>query len=131
MKVKILLCALAVALIAGGLSAPPHVRSQQNPACANLPNAGKTDKQMHMDICNCELASVQVKPTYRVGASPFGRNAKPPAVRSARVGAGGDQAEKPKNLYGGLAMPDLKDRQSPEVVGLLEQVARARKKVRQ
>lgn len=129
--VKRLFYALAAALIAGGLSAPPHVRSQQNPACANLPTAGKTDKQMHMDICNCEQASAQDKPTYRVGASPFGRNAKPPAARSARAGARRDRAEETENLYGGLTMPDLKDRQSPEVVGLLDLVSRARKEARQ
>src|SRR5581483_7511435 len=98
MMVKRFFYALAAALIAGILSAPLHVRSQQNPACANLPTAGKTDKQMHMDICNCEQASAQDKPTYRVGASPFGRNAKPPVSRSARVGAGRDQAAESENL---------------------------------
>src|SRR2546423_1365381 len=81
MMVKRVFYALAAAMIACGLSAPSHVRSQQTPPCANLPTAGKTDKQMHMDICNCEQASAQDKPTYRVGAAPFGRNAKPPVVR--------------------------------------------------
>ncbi|HKQ07146.1 MAG TPA: C1 family peptidase [Blastocatellia bacterium] len=131
MMVKRLSYALAAAVIAGVLSAPSHVHSQQNPPCDNLPTAGKTNKQKKMDACNCEQASAQEKPTYRVGAAPFGGNAKPPAVRSARVGTRRDQEEEDENLYHGLEVPDLKDRRSPEVVGLLEQVGRARKAARQ
>ena len=115
-----LFVALAVALVATAASAPPRVRSQQNPPCANAPTAGKTDKQIKLDSCGCEQSAVQDKPTYRVGASPFGR-----------VGAERGQARsRSKDLYAGLEMPNLKDRQSPEVVGLLEKVLSAREEAR-
>src|ERR1044072_9997201 len=105
---KRLFFVLAAALIAGALREPAHVSSQQNPPCANAQTAGKTDKQMQLDDCNCEQASVQDKPTYRVGAAPFGRSAKQRVGRSARVGARRTQARsEPEDLYEGLVVPDL------------------------
>ena len=77
-------------------------------------------------------ATVAKTPTYRVGAAPFGRKATLPAGRSARAGARrGRPRSEPENLYDGLEVPDLKDLQSPEVVGLREKVLRARQKARQ
>ncbi|HJQ26081.1 MAG TPA: C1 family peptidase [Blastocatellia bacterium] len=115
-----LFVALAVALVLAASGAPPPAHSQQNPPCANAPTAGKTDKQIKLDGCSCEQSAVQDKPTYRVGASPFGR-----------VGAGrGPARSASKDLYAGLEMPDLKDRKSPEVIGLLEKVLSAREAAR-
>src|SRR5205085_1364734 len=71
------------------------------------------------------------KPTYRVGAVPFGRAAARRAGRSLRVGAGRGRARsESKDLYEGLEVPDFKDRQSPEVVGLLQKVLSAREEAR-
>src|SRR5512138_2446391 len=124
---KRLLFALAAALVANVLSAPPRVSSQQNPPCNNAQTAGKTDKQMQLDDCNCEQSVAQDKPTYHVGAAPFGHHAAPRVGRSARAGARRRQSRsEAENLYNGLEVPNLKDRQSPEVVGLRERVLHAR-----
>ena len=117
-------------LLAGLLSlclcAPTVVISQQTQPCANAPTTDKTIKQINLDNCSCEQTTASDKPTYRVGAAPFGRKDAP------RLGARRGKARKePDNLYNGLEIPDLKDRQSPEVVGLRERVLRAREGARQ
>jgi hypothetical protein len=131
MMSKPVVIALAMALTAAALSAPSRVGSQQNPPCANADTTGKTDKQLQLDDCNCEQASTPDKPTYRVGAAPFGHTTVPRASRSHRVGARlGATRTDPNVLYSGLLIPDLKDRQSPEVVGLLAKVLPAREEAR-
>jgi papain like protease len=104
------------------LGGPPRVSSQQGQPCDSLPTAGKTDKQIKLEECGCEQSAASDKPTYRVGAAPFGREAGP------RVGArrGGRARRAPENLYKGLQMPNLKDLRSPQVVGLREKVLSAR-----
>ncbi len=124
---------MALALVAATLvfHEPNSVTSQQGAPCANSQTAGKTDKQAKLDDCGCEQATATDKPTYRVGASPFGRKV---VTRRAgpRVGqAAGGRAKRTRettepDLYGGIEMPNLKDLQSPEVVGLKDQLSRAR-----
>src|SRR5205085_2368424 len=122
---KRLLLLLAAALSAIVLNGPQLVSSQHVPPCVNTPTAGKTDKQLQLQDCSCEQAAVSTKPTYRVGAAPFGHRTV------ARVGARRSQTRaEPENLYDGLQVPDLKDAQSPEVVGLRERVLRAREEAR-
>ena len=116
----------ALALIAVGLSEPPRVHLQQAPPCANPQTADRTIKQQHLDDCSCEQSTAQDKPTYRVGAAPFGQKA---ALRVGRSARGGQQS-KPADLYDGLEMPDLKDLKSPEVVGLRQKVLSAREEAR-
>src|SRR5689334_21954060 len=128
---KRLLFALMAALVTTVLSAIPRADSQQAQPCAGMPTAGKTETQLQMDDCNCEQASAQDKPTYRVGAAPFGHAAKPRVGSSPRVGARrGATRTEPDTLYKGVIVPDLKDRQSPEVVGLLANVLAAREEAR-
>src|SRR5690242_19450919 len=104
---KRLLFALVAAMVITVLCAFPRVHSQQSHPCASMPSAGKTEKQLQMDDCNCEQASAQDKPTYRVGASPFGHGINPRVSRSGRVGAGRGAAQtKPDTLYKGLVVPD-------------------------
>ena len=123
-----LLVALSVALWAE----PPRVGSQQNTPCANTQTDGKTDKELQMADCSCEQSTAPDKPTYRVGAAPFGRKAAPRVGRSARRGASrGRKRYEPENLYDGLEVPDPKDLRSPEVVGLREKVLTAREEARQ
>src|SRR5690349_5387885 len=99
---KRLLFALMAALAVTVLSASPRVRSQQSQPCGSMPTAGKTEKQLQMDDCNCEQASVQDKPTYRVGSSPFGHSIKPRVGSSRRVGSRrGAARTEPDTLYKG------------------------------
>ncbi|MBS1786213.1 MAG: hypothetical protein JST85_00745 [Acidobacteria bacterium] len=116
----------ALALTAVGLSEPPHVHPQQAPPCANAQTADRTIKQKQLEDCSCEQSTAQDKPTYRVGAAPFGQKAALRVGRSARRG----QQSKPEDLYDGLEMPDLKDLKSPEVVGLRQKVLSAREEAR-
>ncbi len=119
-------------LIATLLIHPPSASPQQTPPCANAPTAGKTAKQINLDNCDCEQSTAQDKPTYRVGAEPFGRKAALRTGRSARVGTQRGQSRSEKeDLYDGLEMPDLKDLRSPEVVGLRQRVLSAREIARQ
>lgn len=112
--------------------APPRVNTQQTAPCANVQTADKTDKQKKLDRCSCEQSAAQDKPTYRVGAAPFGRHAALRVGKSARTRARRGQARaEPEDLYEGLEMPDRKDLQSPEVLGLQEKVSRAREEARQ
>ena len=122
---KRLLILFGAALMAAVFSEPPRIRSQQNPPCSSTKTAGKTDKQIQLDDCNCEQSSARDKPTYRVGASPFGRKSAPRVGRSASARRARKQAE-PDTLYEGLEVPDLKDLRSPEVVGLRNKVLSAR-----
>ena len=123
---------LAAALMAVVWSGPPRVNSQQNPPCAKTQTAGKTDKQRQLDNCNCEQSTAQDKPSYRIGASPFGRMQAAPLKKARRVGGRRGAAHRePEDLYEGLEVPDLKDRQSPEVVGLRDKVMKARQEARQ
>ena len=129
---KRLLILFGAVLIAAVLSEPPRVGSQQNTPCANTQTDGKTDKELQMADCSCEQSAAPDKPTYRVGAAPFGRKAPPRVGRSARRGASrGRKRYEPKNLYDGLEVPDPKDLRSPEVVGLREKVLTAREEWRQ
>ena len=122
MRGKRLSLALAAALVAAMLGGPGRVSSQGGQPCADIPTAGKTDKQVKLEECGCEQSASADKPTYRVGAAPFGREAAP------RVGArrGVRARRTPKTLYEGLHVPDLKDLRSPEVVGLREVLLKAR-----
>src|SRR5688572_21926531 len=116
---KRLLILFGALLMAAVLTEPPRVGSQQNTPCANTQTAGKTDRQILLADCSCEQSSASDKPTYRVGAAPFGRQTAPRVGRSARAGARrGRQRFEPENLYDGLEVPDPKDLRSPEVVGL-------------
>lgn len=124
---KRFLLALAAALTAAMGSETPRVNTQQPAPCANAQTAGKTDKQKKLDSCSCEQSTAQAKPTYRVGAAPFGRNATLRVGKPARTGARRGQAwAEQENLYEGLEVPDLRDLQSPEVVGLREKMLRVR-----
>ncbi len=123
--------AMALALLA--LNEPNAVTSQQAsqpPSCSSPATAGKTEAQIKLDECACEQSGVTDKPTYRVGASPFGL--KSALRRSLRVGNTGRTRSRsrtqpePDDLYDGLEMPDKKDLHSPEVVGLKEQLLRRR-----
>jgi hypothetical protein len=122
--------ALVAAMSSLSVSTP--VTSQQAPPCANSLTAGQTEKEMHLQDCSCEQAAATDKPTYRVGASPFGwktgrKDAAGRAGKTARLDARREQAKsEPDDLYGGLAMPNLKDLRSPEVIGLKARLARAR-----
>ncbi|HVF92023.1 MAG TPA: C1 family peptidase [Blastocatellia bacterium] len=132
MSSKRSLVALAAMLIVAAFNEPPRVSSQQDPPCAGAQTAGKTDKQIQLADCSCEQSVTRDKPTYRVGAAPFGRKPSPRVGRSARTGGRrGRERVEPENLYEGLEMPDLKDLRSPEVVGLREKVLRARQEARQ
>lgn len=127
MHCKRLLFALAAALpLAAALGEPPRVNSVQDPPCANTQAAGLTGKQQKLAECGCEQSTASAKPTYRVGAAPFGRRAAP------RVGARRARARsaEQEDLYDGLEMPDLKDLRSPEVAGLREKVLSARAEAR-
>ena len=125
MRGKRLSFALAAALVAAVSGGPTRVSSQQQrqgQPCSVAPSAGKTDKQVKLEECGCEQTASADKPTYRVGAAPFGREATP------RVGARRDGRARraPKSLYKGLVVPNLKDLRSPEVVGMREIVLKAR-----
>lgn len=115
---------------------PAFVSYQQTPSCASSTATDKTDKQIKLDGCSCEQAAATDKPTYRVGASPFGRQGGrgrvAPVGRAARVGAGRSRkaSAAQDDLYDGLTMPNLKDLHSPEVIGLKETLSRAREAAR-
>jgi Papain family cysteine protease len=127
MRNRRLFYALVAALMATVLSGPHRVSSQQGPPQANAQTAGETDKQIKLAACNSEQVAGQDKPTFRVGAAPFGRPA------ALRVGAGRRRGAtaKPADLYAGLELPDLKDLRSTEVLGLQEKVLQARAEARQ
>ena len=107
---------------------PYPVTSQQGPPCAKSQTANKTDKQQKLDDCTCEQTAATDKPTYRVGAAPFGRKAGTvlSVGQARRRGRRGNTKTESEDLYDGLVMPNLKDLQSPEVVGLKGELARAR-----
>jgi len=123
MNSRRVLLAFVLALTLFAFSEQAPVTSQQTPPCASSSGAGQTIKQAQLDDCNCEQAAAADKPTYRVGSSPFGRKTAPRVGRSARQSS---QSAEQKDLYGGVEMPNTKDLHSPEVVGLKEQVLRAR-----
>lgn len=138
MNRKRLVFVLAAALLAIVLSHPPSVRPQQNPPCASNQTSGQTEgktaKQINLENCSCEQSTAQDKPTYRVGAAPFGRKGQGAGLgagKPARVGARRSQQSKPADLYDGLEMPDIKDLKSPEVVGLRQRILSAREIARQ
>ncbi|HEX8162059.1 MAG TPA: C1 family peptidase [Pyrinomonadaceae bacterium] len=86
---------------------------------------------MRLDDCSCEQARAAAaadRPTYRVGAAPFGHKAGLRVGGSARRGRAVAEAD---DLYGGLEMPKLGDLRSPEVVGLKERLLRVREAGRQ
>jgi cathepsin L len=128
---KPLTIVIALALATILLTFSPPVTSQQTPPCANTQTTGQTDKQMQLADCSCEQAAAIDKPTYTVGASPFGWNTRQSVANSrskiAKVG-GSRRAKKaePEDLYDGLEMPNAKDLKSPEVIGLKEQTVRQR-----
>lgn len=123
-----LIIAFSMVAVLLSLSLATHVTSQQTPPCADTETAGQTEKQRSLQDCSCEQAATNDKPTYRVGASPFGRNPEP-AARAARTAklesATASAKSDPDDLFGGLVMPNLQDLRSPEVVGLKEQLLRA------
>jgi hypothetical protein len=129
---KRFLLTLVTLLTAAVVSETPRVNTEQTAPCANVQTADKTDKQNKLDSCSCQQAAAHDQPTYRVGAAPFGRNVALRVGKSARTRARrGKPAAEPEDLYEGLEMPDRKDLQSPEVVGLQEKVLRAREGARQ
>ena len=87
MKLKQFLPLLVLTLLVVRWREPPRVSSQQSPACANEQTAGQTEKQQLLADCSCQQVAAQDKPTYRVGAAPFGRTIAPRVGTSARVGA--------------------------------------------
>ncbi len=109
------------------------ISSQQTPPCANAAAGNADDKQMKLDACICEQAQTNAtdQPTYRVGASPFGRSNASPVARRAKVGAGRNRtASVEPDLLTGLTVPNPKDLHSPEVIGLKEKMASAREAAR-
>jgi hypothetical protein len=127
MNRKRLLLAVVIVPAILALSAPSPVTSQQAPPCAASLTDGKTEKQISLDECSCQQAAATDKPTYLVGASPFGRSAGPRQGRRARRGT---EAAEAANMYKGLVIPDANDLKSPEVAGLKERVLRAREAAR-
>jgi hypothetical protein len=125
---KIVTIALAFAVVLLAMHSPKPVTSQQKAPCVNSANLNRSDKQEKLDACSCEQSAASDKPTYRVGASPFGRKA---ATRNRSQRVGQSTRARARNadedpLYNGIEMPNLKDLRSPEVVGLKERLASAR-----
>jgi C1A family cysteine protease len=125
-KKSLLALAMVSALLA--FNDPFPVSSQQAPPCATSTANGKTEKQMHLDDCSCEQTGATDKPTYRVGAAPFGHKA---ALRVGTNSRRGQEVVAAKDLYGGLAMPKLSDLRSPKIAGLKERLLRDREARRQ
>ncbi len=123
-----LFSAVAVTLIATTFLTVPHrVASQQDPPCPENQTAGKTFKEKQLVTCRCAQSTAQNKPTYRVGAAPFGRPAALRVGSSARARGRRSQTQsEAESLYEGLEVPDQKDLRSPEVVGLRQRVLSAR-----
>lgn len=134
MKRKKFLGVFVTLLTVAALSHQSRVTSQNSAPCPTLQTTGKTVKQTELENCACEQAGAD-KPTYRVGASPFGRTittgSSARGARGARIDREVPEQGDLGDLYGGLEMPNLKDLRSPEVVGLKERVSTVRRARRQ
>ncbi len=124
MKSRKVPIALVTLLTVAALGYQNRVSSQNAPPCASPARPNSSINQTALDSCSCEQADGSDKPSYRVGASAFGRTRVASAGNKPRSSV---EVVEDEDMYGGIKMPNQADLHSPEVRGLKEKVLSVRK----